>query len=197
MNLALFDFDGTITNKDSYRAFIYYSASRRRQLAGTLVLAVPLLGYRLGWLQGSPFRSQVSRVAFAFRSEAEVRDQGQRYAREVIPGFLRPNALERLAWHRAQGDRIVIVSASLDAYLRPWCEQHGYDLLCSELESRSGLLTGGYRGGDCSGQEKARRVQATYPLGSFPRVYAYGDTSEDHALLGLAHERYFCWQRLP
>jgi len=51
--------------------------------------------------------------------------------------------------------------------------------------------TGRFLDGDCSGEEKARRVRARYVLGEYERIYAYGDTAEDHALLRLASTRYF------
>jgi phosphatidylglycerophosphatase C len=196
MDLALFDFDGTITERDTYTGFIYFATGRARQLLGTAALALPILSHRLGLLPGTHLRVAVSRVAFALQSQRVMVRRGEVYARQVIPTLLRANALERLAWHRARGDRIVIVSASLDVYLRPWCEEHGYGLLCTELDARAGVLTGGYRGGDCTGAEKARRVRASYDLSGFSKVYAYGDTPEDRALLQLAHERYYCWERV-
>lgn len=92
------------------------------------------------------------------------------------------------------GDRIVVVSGALDVYLSHWCQEHGLELLCSRLESREGRLTGRYRGEQCVNAEKSRRVRAAYDLASYPVVYAYGDTKEDHHLLGIAQCRYFQWQ---
>jgi phosphatidylglycerophosphatase C len=61
---------------------------------------------------------------------------GLQYAREVIPGVLRPNALERINLHKAQGDVVVVVSASLDMYLAHWCRQMNVDVICTELEAQ-------------------------------------------------------------
>ena len=66
----------------------------------------------------------------------------------------------------------------------------------TELESRRGVLTGRYLGGDCTGAEKARRVRARYDLGRYPIIYAYGDTHEDRELLDLASKRYFRWREV-
>jgi phosphoserine phosphatase len=62
------------------------------------------------------------------------------------------------------------------------------------LEERGGVLTGRYRGLQCVGEEKARRVRAHYDLSRYGRVHAYGDTPEDHALLALAHCRSYRWR---
>ena len=123
-------------------------------------------------------------------------ERGAAFAREVLPGVLRDEALERIAWHKAQGDRVVVVSGALDVYLSHWCRTHDLELLCSRLESRNGVLTGRYRGKQCVSAEKARRVRAVYDLSAYPVVYAYGDTPEDRDLLRVAHRRYFQWQEV-
>ena len=121
---------------------------------------------------------------------------GRRYAAEVIPGVIRRRAVDRIEWHQRQGDLVVVVSASLDAYLRPWCEAAGVELICTELEGRGGRLTGRYRHGDCSGAEKLRRILERHEPGRYPLVYAYGDTSEDREMLALAHRKYYRWKEI-
>jgi HAD superfamily phosphoserine phosphatase-like hydrolase len=119
---------------------------------------------------------------------------GHSYAREKLSAITSPRALEKIGWHKAQGDAVVVVSASLDVYLSDWCKEVGVELICTELEARGGTLTGRYRHGDCTGKEKARRVRERYDLRAYEVVYAYGDTKEDEAMLALAHKRFFRWQ---
>jgi len=59
----------------------------------------------------------------------ELKEQGQRFARDVLPTTLRPEAMERIAWHKRRGDMVVVVSGGLDLYLRHWCKEHGVELL--------------------------------------------------------------------
>lgn len=133
------------------------------------------------------------RTRHVYRAPKNV---GRRYAAERLPGGIRTQAMERMQWHRSQGDAVVIVSASLDAYLSPWCERIGVDLICTELEQRDDRLTGGYRHGDCSGPAKARRIVERYDLSCYPIIYAYGDTSEDREMLELAHRRFYRWREI-
>jgi HAD superfamily hydrolase (TIGR01490 family) len=142
-------------------------------------------------------RAPLARLAFRGEPAARIQERGERFAREVLPGLVRPEARARIEWHQSQQHRVVVVSASLDAYLRPWCSSLGLDLLCTELEARGGILTGEYAGGDCYGPEKSRRIRASYPLDRFARVYAYGDTHEDREMLEMADEAYLRWQPLP
>lgn len=114
----------------------------------------------------------------------------------MLPGVIRNQALERIEWHQRQGDTVVIVSASLDAYLQPWCDSIGVELICTELEERDGRLTGRYRHGDCSGPAKVRSIRERYDVSRYPLVYAYGDTSDDRAMLELAHRKFYRWREI-
>ena len=197
MNLALFDFDGTITRTDTWTEFLRFSATRRRLVAAAVVLSPVMVAYRLGWITGRQGRPVTARVAFAGRDASIVRDAGRRYAQERLPHVVRPRALERIEWHKQQGDTIVVVSASLDAYLRPWCESLGVDVICTRLEENGrGTLTGRYLQGDCCGAEKTRRIRERYDLAHYGTVYAYGDTEEDREMLEMAHEKYYRWERI-
>lgn len=193
MNLALFDFDGTITFADSFTPFIHFATGRARVAVGSLLLS-PMIGvYRLGWVPATKMRAAAAYVGFRGRTQDEIERLGASYA-EGLPGLVRPQALEKIRWHQSQGDAVVVVSASLHPYLSRWCAGIGLELICTELESRNGVLTGRYLGSDCTGDEKARRVRERYDLDRYPVVYAYGDTPEDEALLALAHRPYFRWQ---
>lgn len=193
-NLALFDFDGTITSKDTYTEFIKYAVSPRKFAIGFVTLLPYIIGYKLGWVSGPDIRPKLSWFAFKDVDTASLNELGERYAREIIPTFLRPNAIERIRWHKQQGDEIAIVSASLDTYLRHWCDLQGFDLICTQLEIKDGICTGRYVNGDCTGAEKARRVGENYKLSDFEKVYCYGDSSEDDELLSLGTERFFRWK---
>ncbi len=195
MNIALFDFDGTITFKDTFTPFIYFASSRARIMLGTLLLAPMILGYKLGLVTVPKIRAAIVRVAFQGRSEREVQEFGARYS-ATLPALVRPEALERIRWHQAKGDVVVVVSASLAAYLSCWCEEQGIELVCAELESKDGVLSGRYAGGDCTGSEKARRVRERYDMKRYETIYAYGDTHEDRELLSLANKAFFRWKEI-
>jgi phosphatidylglycerophosphatase C len=194
MNLALFDFDGTITEVPTYPDFVWMAIRPRRKLWAVPLLSPLIVGYRCGVVSDELIRKWISRFGFVGEDPARVRRAGEQYAAQVLPGMMRSMALERIAWHRAQGDRVVVVSASLDAYLEPWCRSLGVEVICTRLEIRNGRLTGRYVDGDCTRDEKSRRIRQHYQLDDYEVIYAYGDREEDREMLNLASRRYFCWQ---
>lgn len=196
MALALFDFDGTITTHETMPDFLCRSMSRRRWISGWLLLAPLVLGYKLRIVSGTLVRRAIVRFGYSGVPASVVTSSGREFAQDYLPNVLRPEAMQRIAWHKAQGHRVVVVSGGLDAYLGPWCEAQGLELLCSSLQHRNGVLTGHYEGAQCVQKEKARRVHERYNLGAFPEVYAYGDTPEDRDLLGVATKKYYQWQEV-
>ena len=195
MDLALVDFDHTVTTCDTYSRFLR-SVATPEQLARAKWSVGPwLAGYKLRLLSAAMLRTRATQVTFAGRDPAEIAAIGVRYALDALPGMLRPEMTKRIGWHRARGDRVAIVSASLDAYMQPWCDARGLDLICNRLEAVDGRLTGRYLGGD-RGEHKAADVRARYDLAGFDRVFAYGDSGEDEPMLALAQERWWRGRRI-
>jgi phosphatidylglycerophosphatase C len=192
-NLALFDFDGTITWSDTWTPFMRASIRPWRMAVAQVALSPVVIGYRLGLVSASTGRVCAAKVAFAGEPATRIRGLGDEYASRVLPGKLRPEALERIAWHRSRGDVVVVVSGSLDVYLKPWCAERQLDCICTTLEERDGRLTGRYLDGDCSGPEKVRRVRQRYDLSRYELIFAYGDSGEDRELLELAHRKSYRW----
>ena len=196
MDLAIFDFDGTITIRGTYPDFMRFAVRRPRQLAGGILLSPLIVGYRGLLVSDRAMRTAMSRIGFWNEDPARLRKLGERYAREVLPDLVRPHALERIAWHKARGDRVVVVSASLDVYLEPWCRALDVDVICTQLETGDGRLTGRYLRGDCCGHAKATRIRERFALGDYGTIYAYGDSEEDRQMLEIADRMYFRWQEV-
>ncbi|WP_462163878.1 HAD-IB family hydrolase [Pseudoalteromonas xiamenensis] len=193
MDLALFDFDGTITDTEMYTPFVKHTTSLSRRVMTCPILIPALVLYKLKLLPARKMRPLVSFLAFVGKRRNKIENDGQYFVKSVISKHLREIALERIKWHQARGDRVVVVSASLDAYLTPWSRTLGVELLCSEL-SGANRLSGLYRHGDVSCETKALLVQGLCDLSAYHSIYAYGDTDEDSALLTLATHQYLNWE---
>ncbi|KAB7763849.1 HAD family hydrolase [Xanthomonas maliensis] len=190
MHLALFDFDHTITTCDSYGGFLRRVATPAQRAKARWTVGPWLLGFRAGLVSAHALRARVTRQVFTGRRLEELAAHGQAYAHEALPGILRADMLRRMDWHHAQGHTLVLVSASLDLYLQPWCAQHGVELICNRLEHHDGILSGRYAGGDC-GPRKADVIRQQYELAHYDCVHAYGDSREDRPMLALAQQRWY------
>lgn len=187
--VAAFDVDGTLTTRDCVVPFLQRISGRARLV--TRVAARPLA------LTGAVIRRDrdrlkavAMRAAFAGRASAAVEALGVTFAEHVHGRWLRPDTPRRLAWHQAEGHRIVFVSASLGAYLHPLGALLGVDdVLCTEaVVGDDGRYTGAMVGTNCRGQEKVRRLRSWMDeqgLGD-ATLWAYGDSAGDRELLACA-----------
>ncbi len=191
MKLVLFDFDGTITTQDTYTQFILTNTPIVRLLLGGLVLSPFILLNKLRLFPSPMLRPLISMLAFKGIKVADLTPKAEAFVDEYLPKVMRQDMLSQIHAHKASGDRVVIVSASLSPYLTIWCKRLGVALICSELEEKGGYFTGAYRDGDCSAKRKAIKVKNALDLDSFEQIIAYGDTKEDYAMLKLADVRYF------
>lgn len=117
MNLALFDFDGTITTGDTFTPFLRFSIPPGRAILGGILISPVLIAHRLGLISTPSTRPIVARVGFWGVPAPIVYELGRRYAAEVLPTTIEPHAIERLRWHQRRGDTVAVVSAGLDVYL--------------------------------------------------------------------------------
>lgn len=191
--VAAFDFDGTITYRDTLLPFILFSAG----IAKSILLFLPLLPYFISYVIGRSSRQATKeRVISAFfrgTSIEDVRAQGAAFAQKRLKPHLKPEALRRLDWHKKQGHRCVLVSANLDVYLHPWAKVAGFDdAVTSIVEAGDDeRVTGKLVGLNCWGPEKTRRLEELLgPRGSYD-MYAYGDSRGDMEMLASADHAFF------
>lgn len=188
--LALFDFDGTITARDTMFDFVLATRGPIRLALGLIALSPWLVAHRLGLLEATPAKQRVLRWFFGGQPKEALQRWGEAYAAR-IEAQLRPGAAARLAWHEAAGHEICVVSASLDLWLAPWARQRGFRVLCTEAAWQDGVFTGSFATPNCNGPEKERRIREALALDAYGTVFAYGDSAGDEQMLALANEVWY------
>lgn len=192
--LALFDFDGTITRRDSLFDFIRFYRGTARFYGGMLRLSPMLVRFKLGFLPNWRAKERVLTYFFAGEAERIFRQRGDAYAHQRLPGIIKEAARQRINQLREEGADIYVVSASAEVWLQAWCDTLGLRLIATRLEVQHGRLTGKIRGHNCYGPEKVRRIREVVNLDRYDQIYGYGDSAGDREMLQLAtfpHYRFF------
>lgn len=186
--VAAFDFDGTLTRGDTLFPFLLHVAGPFKFSLKLLTLLPTLTFYALGLMRNDIAKIKVLRCFLVNMEMTTLQQLALAFAEVKLPTLLRTEAMQRLAWHREQGHRCVVVSASLEIYLRPWASKVGFDdVLGSRLEPLDGGRTSGnLLGENCFGPEKMRRLEALLGLREGYILYAYGDSRGDKELLSAA-----------
>jgi phosphatidylglycerophosphatase C len=186
--VAAFDFDGTLTRRDTLFPFLLHVAGPVKFSFKVMLLLPALAGYALGFIRNDIAKVKVLRCFLANMEMTTLQQHALQFAEHKLPALLRSVAMQRLAWHRQQGHRCVVVSASLELYLQPWASKAGFDdILGSRLEPLEGERTSGkLLGENCFGPEKMRRLEALLGPREGYTLYAYGDSRGDKELLSAA-----------
>lgn len=189
--LALFDFDGTLTTRDTLLEFIKFYKGTFNFYLGFLLLSPLLVLYKLKIIPN--WRAKEYTLRYFFKGEpAEIfNEKACAFALHSVPALLRKEAVEKLWWHKKNGHEVMVVSASAVNWIKPWTDKLEVGLIATELQVRNGLLTGRISGKNCYGMEKVARVCAKLVIEDFVEVYAYGDSSGDKELLGLATHPFY------
>ncbi len=189
--IAFFDFDGTITTADSLIKFIRYAKGDVQTIFGMLLLSPMLIVYKLKLIPNYKAKQMMLSYFFKGMSEDQFKKIAKEYSLNHIKTILRPKAMERIEWHKEQGHEIVIVSASIECWLKPWCDQNELTLIGTKMKMEDSKVTGTFLSKNCYGIEKENRVKELYDLNDYSYIYAYGDSSGDKELLALSDESFY------
>lgn len=190
--VAAFDFDGTLTERDSLLPLLFYKEGWRAWLKLAWLIPV-FVQFLYGKISRQQTKERILTSFFKGMSIEELKQLSVAYVNENLDQLLKPEAIQRLKWHQDQGHRCILVSASLEVYLIPWAKRHGFhDVIASQLElNASGQVTGRLLGLNCWGIEKKRRVLDLLGLKEQYELYVYGDSQGDQELLACADYPYY------
>lgn len=189
--IVAFDFDGTLSIRDSFTAFLKWRAGPAGWIKGLANMVPDLALYVFDRNRGRIKEASVRQFLKGTSREDLGRD-AERYADEIWAQFMRPDAL---ACWQAWGDKgahRVIVTASPETTIAPFARRLGAEnLIGTQLEfDDQDRVTGRFASENCRRAEKVKRLKAVYGE-DLILVAAYGDTSGDTEMIAMADEKGF------
>ncbi|HLK27197.1 MAG TPA: HAD-IB family hydrolase [Puia sp.] len=184
--IAFFDFDGTITTKDTLLEVIKFQKGNFLFYLGFLLNSPFLIAYKLKIILNSTAKEKV--LSFFFRKTplSSFQEKCDEFADNKLPEFIRAKALAEINKLKELNAEVVIVSASAKNWLQKWADEIGVKLISTNLEIKNDKLTGKIDGENCHGEEKVKRIKSVYDLSQYDEIYCYGDSSGDKPMLALA-----------
>ncbi len=190
--IAAFDFDKTITRIDTLNDLIIYKFGMRKFIRKMIELSPLLFLYVLKIIPNYVAKQKLFASFFAGLMEEEFNELCRDYSLNRIKNILRHEAIKKIEWHKKEGHKIIIISASMENWIKPWAEENSINEVIATLpEIKNSLLTGRFATKNCHGKEKVERLLEKYPEKEEYFLYAYGDSRGDRELLRLADKGFY------
>jgi phosphatidylglycerophosphatase C len=187
---VVFDFDGTLTTHDSFTAFLKWRVGAMSYYLDMVRMIPAGVRYLFNRDKGK-IKSAAIRVYLRGLPRKMLEQEAAEFASVAAPVMLRPDALKVWRRHRADGARMVIVSASPEAVVAPFARGLGADLLIASQIAfdKNDLVGAGLYGRNCRGPEKVYRLKEAFGE-NVHLTAAYGDTDGDKEMLELAEQKF-------
>jgi phosphatidylglycerophosphatase C len=189
--IAFFDFDGTITTKDTLLEIIKYQKGSTLFYVGFILYSPILIAFKLKIISNSLAKQQILKFFFGNNRFKDFQLKCDAFTDSMLPRLIRPKALREIRKLKDINAEVVIVSASAGNWIKNWTESLELKLISTILECRNEKITGRFEGRNCHGKEKVNRIKAIYDLSQYDEIYCYGDSSGDKPMLSLANISFF------
>lgn len=192
MKLYAFDFDGTITTKDTFIAFIRFVKGDLRTFLGLLLYAPILIMMKLKLYPNWKAKQQLFTYFFKGMNMKEFKLKCNEFARHN-KALIRPLALIEIQKALKEGEKVIIITASIDMWVRPFFSEldKNIHIVGTKIEEKEGKVTGHFVTRNCYGAEKVNRLKEIMPNRDSYELISYGDSRGDKELLEHADKGYF------
>jgi phosphatidylglycerophosphatase C len=189
--IAFFDFDGTITTKDSLPEIIKFLKGRTAYYTGILLNMHWFAAFQLNLLSGDLLKEKILSYFFSGMPENIFQEQCDGFADRILPGLIRPGAIAEVDRLRKEGFEIVVVSASAENWIRNFAKRLSLELIATKLQVKKGLITGKIEGKNCKGKQKVICIKGRWDLTAYDEIYVYGDSPADKPMMALATRSFY------
>lgn len=191
--IVAFDFDGTITRKDTLLEFIKFAKGNIAFYTGFCFYMPILLAYKLGLYPNWKVKQKIFTYFFRGTSLVNFNKLCNDFFLERGRNLIYLSAVDKIRKHLEQHDKVMIISASIENWVEPFARYLGIDyILCTQVETDlNGILTGAFLTSNCYGAEKVKRLVTFFPDRKSYYLIVYGDSKGDRELLAYADEKYY------
>ena len=188
--LYFFDFDGTLTYKDTMFLYLkfYNSAKFNFQFLKHIPLFILL---KLKLASAEKVKKSFISSILKGQSKTKIEEKSQQFFEKYYPEIIRENAIEFIQNIDREHTESYLVTASLDIWVKPFAEKFKMNLLATRAEFKNEIFTGNFVGNNCNGGEKVHRIKEALQGKKFDKTIAFGDTSGDKEMLEWANESHF------
>ncbi|SEW47548.1 HAD-superfamily subfamily IB hydrolase, TIGR01490 [Chryseobacterium wanjuense] len=188
--LYCFDFDGTLTYKDTMFMYLkFYDPTKfRLQFLKHVPLFILL---KLKLAETEKVKKSFIGAILKGQTQEKIEKKSRQFFEEHYPKIVRENALDFIQNIDRSNTQSLLVTASLDIWAKPFADAFQMQLVSTKAEFRNGVFTGNFIGKNCNGKEKLARIKTEIDGQKYDKIIAFGDTSGDKPMLKWANEGHY------
>ncbi|MDH6252907.1 phosphatidylglycerophosphatase C [Chryseobacterium sp. H1D6B] len=188
--LYCFDFDGTITYKDTMFMYLKFYDPARYHMQ--FLRHVPLfILLKLKLAETEKVKKSFIGSILKGQSQEKIEKKAQQFFEHHYPKIVRENALDFIKNIDRTHTQSLLVTASLDIWVKPFADKLQMQLVSTRAEFKNGVFTGNFIGRNCNGNEKLERIKEEISNTKYDKIIAFGDTSGDKQMLKWANEGHY------
>lgn len=185
--IVVFDFDGTLTTKDTFVAFAKFAVGKRKTCLCFLLFSPLLILMKLRLVDNSKTKEKIFSFLYKKMEYNSFADKGLEFSNTIVC-FENKSTVELMTHHLNSGDVVCVVSASVSEWVMPWCANKGVQhVVCTMPEVKNGRLTGKFATPNCYGKEKVLRLKQEIEDIEDYSLTVYGDSRGDKELMEIAN----------
>lgn len=188
VTLAIFDFDGTLTKRDTLLAFIEFTRGKFRLYQELFLLSPQLILMKLGFENNEAIKTKLLARLFQGVQKEMLETWAQDFCDEHFNALLRPEGLAKVLELQRQGFRVILVTASVETWVRPFAKKIGVELIGTKFSFNNQIFDGRLSTPNCRGIEKVKRLKTYLQASELSPFLMYGDSDGDKALYNQASE---------
>ena len=189
--IVAFDFDGTLTTKNSLFIFLFYIFGYKKVLLGVFVNSISIV--KMFLKVKSAHKTKEDFLSFFIKglTKKKITRMSSEFCKDKLPLIIRKEAYDKMLWHKTKNHEIVIISASPEDWILPWANLNNVKVIGTKLLVKNNLITGRFSSKNCIKEEKVNRLLEMFPNKEFYYLYAYGDSRGDLELLNFADKSFY------
>jgi len=189
--LVLFDFDGTITKKDTFPLFFKHTFGAGYFYLGFSLFIPFFILFKLKLYNAERFKIKMISFYLKGKSKEWIENKGKEFIEYAYTsGIIKTEFINRINEFKIKQFDVAVVSASPDAWIEQFCEEIGIICICTQLAYNNNIFNGKLNGNNCNSEEKRNRVIKHFNLSSYSNIIVFGDSIEgDGAMMELGTEK--------
>ena len=190
--VVIFDFDHTITKKDSFNDFLKYTFKNKFYFV-MLKSALWIILYKFNIISNAKVKTKIFQSFYKNKDYNQYSKDCQKYVQNQLDNIIKDNMKNLISSYHNNKYQLILLSASFKEWLEPWAKKNNFDkVICSSFVINNNVIDGNIlENYSCYSKNKLKMLKENVPdILYYEDIIAYGDSKSDKYFMDIANQSY-------